>query len=141
MQFRNEYWFLSNMFAARIQLVIAGQLYLFSCSEAAFQAAKCPSQAARFTKLDGFQAKAEGKKVPLVPNWNAIRVDVMRVIVKAKFDQHPQLMRKLRAISGEIAEYNTWGDDFWGMACKPGREPYGQNHLGKILMEVRDYQN
>ena len=33
----------------------------------------------------------------------------------------------------EIIEENYWGDTFWGV-CR-GK---GQNHLGKILMKVRD---
>ncbi len=34
---------------------------------------------------------------------------------------------------GEIVERNTWNDTFWGV-CK-GK---GENHLGILLMEIRD---
>ena len=42
-------------------------------------------------------------------------------------------MNKLQLIEGEIVEENTWGDTFWGV-CKG----VGENHLGKLLMEIRD---
>ena len=57
----------------------------------------------------------------------------MRMIVTAKFEQHPELMKQLKAISGPITEDNTWGDTFWGVCGE-----HGKNWLGRILMEIRD---
>lgn len=34
---------------------------------------------------------------------------------------------------GEIVEENSWRDTYWGV-CKG----VGENHLGKILMKIRD---
>ena len=133
MTFRNEYYYLSNMYPCSIRLNIAGQDYRFGSSEAAFQAAKCPARASEFTDIDGYAAKRLGRKVQLVPGWDSMKLDVMHVIVKAKFDQNPELMAKLRTLQCEIVEDNTWNDTYWGR-CN-GR---GQNHLGRILMSVRD---
>lgn len=58
----------------------------------------------------------------------------MHDIVRAKFEQNPDLRQKLLSTgSEELIEGNTWGDTFWGV-CKGS----GQNWLGRILMFVRD---
>ncbi len=35
--------------------------------------------------------------------------------------------------SAELIEGNDWGDDYWGRAT-----PQGKNHLGVVLMQVRE---
>ncbi len=58
----------------------------------------------------------------------------MYEIVKNKFTQNPTLAKLLVDTNDKvIIEGNTWGDIYWGM-CK-GK---GENHLGKILMKVRE---
>lgn len=149
MKFRDDYYFLSNMFPCNISIDMADiaapeaikdlpanrTVMSFSCSESAFQAAKClyGKHMRQFTPLDGFKAKRSGQKVRLRPDWETVKVAVMTSIVKAKFEQHPELMRRLRDIKGEICEDNTWGDTFWGKC-----DGKGKNHLGRILMEIRD---
>ena len=60
----------------------------------------------------------------------------MEEIVRAKFVQNPYLMKKLLD-TGELLliEGNTWKDIFWGVDINSGE---GKNHLGKILMNVRE---
>ena len=54
--------------------------------------------------------------------------------MKQKFTKHKDLKEKLLATGDAyLEETNHWHDTFWGV-CK-GK---GQNHLGKILMEVRE---
>ena len=130
MKFRDKYWFLSNMYPCRIQSKRTG--LVFTCVEAAFQAMKCPSRASEFQGLNGFEAKKLGKTVELRPDWDNVKVNVMRKILKAKFAD-VQLLSMLKEVKGEIVEDNTWGDTFWGRYN--GR---GQNMLGKLLMEIRD---
>ena len=68
------------------------------------------------------------------PDWNDIRVDIMRNIVNAKFTQNPDLMNKLLETNdAELLEGNWWKDTFWGIC-----NGEGENNLGKILMEIRD---
>lgn len=69
--------------------------------------------------------------------WDKEKVNIMRKAVFAKFAQNPELKRQLN-LTGEIEliEGNTWNDTFWGVDLATGE---GQNHLGKILMEVRDH--
>lgn len=129
MVFRNEYYFLSNMYPCSITL---GK-HTFTCAEAAFQAAKCPARVTEFYNINGFEAKKLGRTVALRSDWNEKKLQYMEKIIRAKFNQHPELARKLCSINTSIVEDNTWNDTFWGM-CN-GK---GENHLGKILMVVRE---
>lgn len=65
MQFRKEYYFLSNMCPCELGVAIKGYIYKFTCVEAAFQAFKCPSRATEFENIDGYAAKKLGRRVPL----------------------------------------------------------------------------
>lgn len=51
-----------------------------------------------------------------------------------KFSQDKDLRDKLIATGNtELIEDNTWNDRFWGVC-----NGEGINHLGKLLMELRD---
>lgn len=133
MYFRGEYAFLSNMFSAPMHV----NGLTFTCAEACFQSFKCLDKEARkqFQGLAGPEAKRLGRKVALRPDWNDIKVDVMREVIRVKFKQNPELMAKLKDIQGEIVEDNTWSDLYWGKC-----NGIGYNKLGIILMELRDKQ-
>lgn len=133
MKFREDYYFLSNMYPCPVNVNINGKKLTFSCAEAAFQAFKCPEEAERFMGIDGFAAKKMGRKITLRKDWESVKLSVMRDVVKAKFGQNPGLMVKLKSVTGEIVEDNTWNDRFWGRC-----QGTGQNWLGKLLMEIRD---
>lgn len=140
MLFRNEYFFLSNMYPSKISIpiVIPGdkphyETLTFSCVEAAFQAMKDPSRIKEFVKLDGYNAKKLGRTVKLRDDWNNIKNDIMKMLVRLKFEQNPDIYTKLLNVSGTICEDNTWHDTYWGKC-----NGVGENHLGKILMKIRD---
>lgn len=131
-EFQGEYRFLSNFWPAKT--FYAGQMY--PTAEHAYQAAKTHDAAAaeriRLARTPG-EAKRLGRTVPVRPDWMSVRVQIMRQIVRAKFIGNPDLLCDLLATgAAELREGNRWGDTFWGV-CN-GR---GQNHLGKILMELR----
>ena len=87
----------------------------------------------RFFGLSGGQAKRLGKRVELRPDWEDVKIDIMRQVLKSKFTQNPELKAKLIATGdAELIEGNNWNDRFWGV-CN-GK---GQNHLGRLLMELR----
>ena len=68
----------------------------------------------------------------LRPDWEEVKVQVMRELLYAKFSEEP-LRGMLKATGDQhLEEGNNWGDTFWGV-CR-GR---GENWLGKLLMEVR----
>jgi len=128
MVFRDNFWFLSNMYPCSIQY----KGHTYTCVEAAFQAQKDAECANKFESLDGFAAKKLGRNVKLRPDWELVKKKIMKDILKAKFTD-PELKAKLKAVSGEIVEDNSWNDTYWGR-CN-GK---GENNLGKLLMEVRD---
>lgn len=67
------------------------------------------------------------------PDWDAIRLDVMRDILRAKARQHEYVRRKLLATGDRELVENSWRDDFWGV----GKDENGLNMLGKLWMEIR----
>lgn len=79
-------------------------------------------------------ARKLGRKCPLRPDWERIKVKVMEDAVRAKFTQNPHLKEKLLATGdAELVEFSSW-DRFWGV----DRNGRGQNQLGKILMKIRE---
>lgn len=130
--FRNEYYFLSNFYNSHVEY--NGLVY--TNNEAAFQAQKCPERAREFTGLAPNDAKRLGRQVKLRPDWEEVKLDIMTDIVRSKFNrrQHPVLCRRLLETGDEeLVEGNYWNDYYWGV-CKG----HGENHLGKILMQVRE---
>lgn len=130
MFFEERFDFLSNFYPCEIEY----NCRVFQSSEAAYQAAKCinPNEREKFINLSPNKAKQLGKRVALRENWEDIKIDIMREIVRIKF-RDKTLMNKLKQVKGEIVEDNWWGDTFWGQC-----DGIGENHLGKILMEIRD---
>ena len=67
-------------------------------------------------------------------DWEDIKVNVMRDVVKAKFEQNGDLKDALLATNDAyLEEGNTWGDRTWGTV-----NGSGANLLGQILMNVRE---
>ena len=135
MRFRNEYWFLSNMYPCSIwyEGALDGK-YIFRSVETIFQMMKCDDDNEKkgFELLNGFEAKKRGRRVKLRSDWHEVKVSVMREILEHKFEL-PELINKLKEIKGEIVEDNHWGARYWGRCNGTGK-----NVLGKLLMEIRD---
>lgn len=77
---------------------------------------------------------AERNKHLRNPDWDNVKIPVMRAILRAKADQHEYVRRKLLATGTRILVEDSWRDDYWGWG--PNRD--GQNMLGKLWMEVRE---
>lgn len=130
--FRDKYFFLSNFYHCWV--VLDGEHY--PSVEHAYQAAKTldPTEREKI-KCAGSPgvAKRLGRTVTHRSDWKKIKVDIMLDLVRQKFTKSSDLVGKLLATGDqELVEGNTWGDRFWGVYR--GR---GENHLGKILMQVR----
>jgi predicted NAD-dependent protein-ADP-ribosyltransferase YbiA (DUF1768 family) len=127
--FRNELAFLSNMYDS----VIKSEQYqcTFLNAESAYQAMKNPEYIHNFRNIDGYEAKRLGKQVELRSDWNEVKLSIMEKILRAKFQG--ELLQKLLAVKGEIVERNNWEDSYWGVCTGKG-----ENHLGKLLMKIRD---
>lgn len=130
--FEGEYRFLSNFFPCHI--VMDGASY--GSVEAAYQAAKTDDVEKRIPlqTASASTAKRLGRTLPLRPDWNTCRLAVMELLLRQKFAIGTDLRNRLDATAPrELIEGNWWGDTFWGV-CR-GK---GENHLGKLLMKIRD---
>lgn len=133
--FQGEYRFLSNFYPA--PLVFNGVAY--PSSEHAYMAQKTLDEGLRMAISEAAtpgEAKRLGRSIPLRPDWEAIKKQVMLDVVTAKFTQNQDLLVKLLQTGDqELVEGNNWGDRFWGV-CPVGSDN-GENWLGKTLMQVR----
>lgn len=134
LEFSGEHRYLSNFYLCNFEWDGA----VWPSSEAAYQAAKTLDSSLRksFLNISPSAAKRLGKNIPLRDDWEDVRLVIMAEIVYAKFTQNPDLLQKLLSTSGILEEGNYWGDKFWGVS--PAGSGKGQNHLGRILMELRD---
>lgn len=134
MFFRGEFAFLSNFYPSEITTL---DERIWPTVEHAFQAAKTRNktvqEAIRSLPTPG-EAKKAGRRVTLRPDWEQGKLGFMRHLVTLKFTQNEHLREALLA-TGEtkLIEENTWNDTFWGVCGGVGK-----NHLGKILMMVRE---
>lgn len=133
-KFKGEYDFLSNRFHWRFEW----QGLEYGSAEAAFQASKCTDESERKTFLTCSSEKAvlKGKDIVPSPDWEDARVRIMESIIRAKFEQNPILMRRLKEtgtrllINGNNKQETYWGVDLYSWQ--------GENHLGQILMKIRN---
>ena len=100
MQFRGRYYFLSNFYPCSIE--IDGVRY--ESAEAAFQGQKSRQHAHMFAgHITALEAKRLGRRIPInIREWNARRLDAMRRVVRAKFEQNPQLQEMLLTLGGQV---------------------------------------
>lgn len=123
-----------------LKVTLHNKEFIFTSSEVAFQAAKCKNidDINKFTKnnfhsLDAFRL---GRKVDLIDNWDAIKVNVMIDILQCKFTQYDELKTiLLNTDDAYLIEHTPVKkrDKFWADDC----DGTGQNNLGMCLMTVR----
>lgn len=127
-EFRGKYRFLSNFYPT--------PHCPWQTVEHFFQASKALTKAPHkhvLTAPSPSEAKRRGARVILRPDWEEIKVDVMRDALALKFAYDSPLANMLLATEHRLLiEGNTWGDTFWGQ-CKG----FGHNMLGVLLMERR----
>ena len=102
-------------------------------------------QAQKFLGTDTFEqirisatplkARKTGQNRSLTPrpDWHAVKEEVMRRAIYAKFDRNKQLKLRLLATGEEELIHYSAKDLFWGR----NKEGEGDNRLGKIIMEFR----
>jgi ribA/ribD-fused uncharacterized protein len=74
------------------------------------------------------------RKRPLRKDWEAVKDDIMREALRAKFTQHKDLKKiLLETGDAELVEH-TKNDSYWG----DGGDGSGKNMLGLLLMELRE---
>lgn len=134
--FFGQFRFLSNFWI--LENGIWFEELTYPSVEHAYQAAKWPvSQRAMFVNVTAGVAKKMGGEYPAlnIKKWNKNKVELMRSLVYQKFEKNLKLRKMLMAMEGyTLDERNSWGDKFWGT----NEQGEGENHLGQILMNVRD---
>jgi ribA/ribD-fused uncharacterized protein len=125
------YDFLSNFYKSTVRFEGA----LYPTVEHAYQAAKSLDSSVRELirkSPDPMWAKKLGQGVQKRADWDDVKIDIMRTLVREKFEN--PFLRPLLLSTGEksLVLGNKWNDTFWGI-CRG----VGENWLGKILMDER----
>jgi ribA/ribD-fused uncharacterized protein len=144
----NETKYLSNLYDAPIQIegtTFPTVEHYFQWSKAR-QFGDAEAQAKILKTPSAKSVKSYGKKVKPFDEtvWAGMAENVMRVAVKAKFMQHPDLLVKLRATGTRLLADADPRSKFWGIgtsadtskAKDPNKWP-GKNVMGKILADIR----
>lgn len=130
--FSGSHRFLSNFWPSFVVL----DEDTYPTVEHAYQAAKTEDKITRtyirLATTPGY-AKKLGRALILRPNWEEFKIPIMTDLVTQKFYKEPLRSLLIQTSPGSLVEGNTWGDTFWGV-CR-GK---GSNHLGLILMKIRD---
>ncbi|RLJ22842.1 hypothetical protein DJ031_00170 [bacterium endosymbiont of Escarpia laminata] len=143
LQFRGAGSFLSNFYPCEIH--IWGEV--FTCTEAAYQFKKArhfhDENTARKiqTARTGIQAKYWSKSIRWIPDrvvsWLSQRRSVMHAILAVKFRVSKLRQRLLATGDARLIENVPSAEGFWGKSSN--RNKPGENILGVILMQVRDF--
>lgn len=145
LEFRGQNYFLSNFFPSDIAITVYGQTIVMPTGEHAFHAGKFKASSLNEEKtLEWLRTLAQdphpghskkmGRSIKIdVAHWNAISTATMRRVQELKYEQNPELRKRLIATEDALlVEGNTWGDKLWGQV-----NGEGENRLGIILMELR----
>lgn len=141
--FTKEFAFLSNFYPVKI--FFEGICY--PTLEHGYQASKFFEQSKKLSLLQECkfpgQAKRWSRRFLCRADWLEVRNDVMLDLLRLKFphpaspkqsDEQRKLSQQLIDTGdAELIEANTWGDRYWGVY-----RSYGENMLGKMLMQIRD---
>lgn len=144
--FDGEFRFLSNMFPLPTKIKVAydgtdsicrnGYLEVDNI-ETAYQAGKV-EDVSIFDGLTGKQSKKKNHKIVMsvedFTKWNhELKFKLMERLLRMKFSI-PELKEMLLSTGDEqLIEGNYWHDICWGVC-----EGIGENHLGKMLMKIRE---
>lgn len=135
-----------------VQVKLDGIIY--PSVEHAYQAAKTldPELRSYFHAVvhSAGEAKGTGGTLTLRPDWEGIKLHVMKALLEQKFSYRNPDLRALLVGTGDVllVEGNRWHDNFWGRCncnyCfesqRDGRIIW-QNWLGKLLMLQRKQLN
>jgi ribA/ribD-fused uncharacterized protein len=95
---------------------------------------------AQIREMNGFEAKKFGRTLVIREDWEEIKLQVMQYALNKKFAPGSELAKMLLATGHiNLVETNYWHDNFWGDCyCQKCADIKGQNHLGEMLMRIRE---
>jgi ribA/ribD-fused uncharacterized protein len=127
--FSDDFRWLSNFYLAPVVLDDVE----YQSVEHAYQASKSYGDRIAFLDCTSGKAKRLGSVIELTEDWPARKLVVMKDLSVQKYKLGSVLAKRLSDTGDrEIIEGNTWGDSFWGVCSGKG-----ENHLGRILMDIR----
>lgn len=132
--FKGEYDFLNNRYGCSF----VWQGIRYNNVESAFQASKYTDESERkiLSRMSADKAVKKSMDFTQSAEWEDCKLNIMESIIMAKFDQNPSLKKRLIEtddrilINGNNKHETYWGVDLYSWT--------GENHLGKILMAIRD---
>ena len=87
---------------------------------------------------DAGDVKKLGKRVKVRSDWDEKKLEFMEWGVREKF-KDPNLASMLLDTGDlQLIEGNNWHDNYWGVCSCHKCGDRGENHLGRILMSIRD---
>lgn len=133
--YEQDHYYLSNFSAFRVRY----EGHWFDTSEQAYHYQRFTDRHHRSAIRASSSAHeafryAQDNKADQRPDWDAVKVDIMRCILCAKADQHEYVRRKLLQTGDRELVENSWRDPFWGW----GENRDGKNMLGVLWMQVRN---
>jgi len=140
---RQEFRFLSHFYPAAVEL----DGVVWPSAEHAYQSHKSPNrdyvQAIREAVSPGMAKRLASNRpkhswftkhdAALRPDWNEVKLDIMRRVDLAKFSQNEDLRELLLATGDAELLEDSHDEPFWGI----GKDGNGPNWAGTVLMEVR----
>lgn len=136
-QFQGRNRFLSNFYPAFTEF----EGLRFPSAENAYQASKTLDSKVRrrFLHLPPGDAKRMGQIIPLRPMWELVKLQIMEEVVRSKFQEKEIQKMLLATHPKKLYEGNHWNDRYWGIVYdRTENKWHGENHLGRILMRVRE---
>jgi len=128
---------LSNM--ARVDIKLKGKIY--PSVEHAYMSEKSKDKSWKELcsqkNIIGTQIKKFSSTIKLRDDWEKVKLLVMEYCLKQKFEQEPFKTMLIGTGNENIQEGNYWNDTFWGVNLKSNPN-IGENHLGRLIMKIRD---
>jgi hypothetical protein len=126
------YDFLSNFYTSTVRF----EGVLYPTVEHAYQASKTTDLRLREIikrAANPLEAKKLGKCLKLREDWESVRIEIMRKLIREKFENPFLGHLLLKTDDAKLIMNNKFNDRFWGVY-----KGSGENWLGKILEEVRE---
>jgi ribA/ribD-fused uncharacterized protein len=140
-KFNNEYRFLSNF--APVEVEYDG--IKFASVEHAYVAAKTDDKNIHLeiSKLaTAGAAKKYGREhLTLRQGFETVKIGIMRNLLEQKFKNGYYRYLLFNTKDEYLIEGNNWHDNFFGSCNCKACGNKGENHLGKLLMEIRNQIN
>lgn len=134
--FNGQYRFLSNFYPSTIDF----EGISYPTVEHAYQAAKTLDNNLRKVIASiptPGEAKSRGRMLGLRDDWDAVKLPIMKTLLRKKFYDNMLKLQLLSTLRAELEETNYWHDTYWGRCTCLQHNGQGENYLGNLLMDLR----